>query len=34
VDEMLADEDRIRQELIDAGVIREIVVASSNPNNK
>ena len=26
VDDMLADEDRIRQELIDAGVIREITV--------
>ena len=32
VDEMLIHEDRIRQELIDAGVIREIVVENKKPN--
>ena len=31
VDDMLADEDRIRRELIDAGVIREIIVENKNP---
>lgn len=31
VDEMLVDEVRIRQELIAAGVIREITVENKNP---
>ena len=34
VEEMLAHENRIRQELIDYGVIREILVENKKPNNK
>ena len=34
VDEMLIHEDSIRQELIDAGVIRNIVLVKKKPNNK
>jgi hypothetical protein len=34
VDEMLQDEDRIRQELIDAGIIKEFVLKNKDPNIK